>query len=40
VASSRKDGRSHRCISKAADGFYVDRTEGGWLKLVLRDLKF
>jgi hypothetical protein len=36
VASSRKDGGSHKCISRAADRFYVDRTEGGWLKLVLR----
>ncbi|MFC1451897.1 hypothetical protein ACFLSJ_00970 [Verrucomicrobiota bacterium] len=40
VASSRKDGRSHRCIAKAADGYFVERTNGGWLKLVLRDRKF
>lgn len=40
VASSRKDGRSHRCIAKAADSYYVERTDGGWLKLVVRDRKF
>ena len=37
VASSRQDGRSHRCIARAADSYYVDRTAGGWLKLVVRD---
>lgn len=40
VASSRKDGRSHKCVQKAADGYFVERTNGGWLKLVLRDRKF
>ena len=40
VASSRKDGRSHRCISRAADGYYVERTDGGLLRLRLRDRKW
>lgn len=31
------DGRSHRCIARAADSYYVERGEGGLLRLRLRD---
>jgi len=40
VASSREDGRSHRCIQRAADSFFVERTNGGWLRLRLRSRRF
>jgi len=39
IASSRKDGKSHRCIAKAADGFFVER-ENSHLVLRLRDRKY
>ncbi len=40
VCSPAEDGRAHRSASTAADAYWVEKADGGNVKLRLRDRKF